>query len=329
MVGVDLADPGLLGPRPRHHRAPPRRHDRSRDRGGETRMTYRVIQWSTGNVGRHALRCIERHPDLELVGAVGALARQGRARTRGSWPGSRPTACSRPTTSTRCSRSTPTASATPRPPTSGPAKRSRTSARILASGKNVVSSSVVSMIYPPHVEPGMREPLEDACATGNVVVLHVGHRSRLGERPAAVRAHRRVRVHRRAARDGGRQLRDLRAADRAVRHDGLRPGARLEAAAVAARRAVVRVGRRREGARGRPRRRDRRAPRGARAPARAARRSTSASAWSKKGTTAAMRFEVQGIVDGEAAHRPRARHPPRRRPRAPTGRNRSGTAATA
>ena len=31
-------------------------------------MTYRVIQWSTGNVGRHALRCIERHPDLELVG---------------------------------------------------------------------------------------------------------------------------------------------------------------------------------------------------------------------------------------------------------------------
>ena len=31
-------------------------------------MSYRVIQWSTGNVGRHALRCIERHPELELVG---------------------------------------------------------------------------------------------------------------------------------------------------------------------------------------------------------------------------------------------------------------------
>jgi len=31
-------------------------------------MKYRVIQWSTGNVGRHALRCIDRHPDLELVG---------------------------------------------------------------------------------------------------------------------------------------------------------------------------------------------------------------------------------------------------------------------
>src|SRR5437879_2202514 len=31
-------------------------------------MGYRVVQWSTGNVGRHALRCIIGHPDLELVG---------------------------------------------------------------------------------------------------------------------------------------------------------------------------------------------------------------------------------------------------------------------
>src|SRR2546426_10615590 len=31
-------------------------------------MPYRVIQWSTGNVGRFALRCIIGHPELELVG---------------------------------------------------------------------------------------------------------------------------------------------------------------------------------------------------------------------------------------------------------------------
>ncbi|MFM8971850.1 MAG: dihydrodipicolinate reductase, partial [Actinomycetota bacterium] len=31
-------------------------------------MALRVIQWSTGNVGRASLRCIIRHPDLELVG---------------------------------------------------------------------------------------------------------------------------------------------------------------------------------------------------------------------------------------------------------------------
>jgi hypothetical protein len=31
-------------------------------------MTYRVVQWSTGNVGRHAIAGIVAHPDLELVG---------------------------------------------------------------------------------------------------------------------------------------------------------------------------------------------------------------------------------------------------------------------
>ena len=31
-------------------------------------MTYRVIQWSTGNVGKHAIAGIDRNPALELVG---------------------------------------------------------------------------------------------------------------------------------------------------------------------------------------------------------------------------------------------------------------------
>jgi len=31
-------------------------------------MPYRVVQWATGNVGRHALAGIDAHPDLELVG---------------------------------------------------------------------------------------------------------------------------------------------------------------------------------------------------------------------------------------------------------------------
>ena len=31
-------------------------------------MTYRVVQWSTGNVGRHSLAGIDVHPELDLVG---------------------------------------------------------------------------------------------------------------------------------------------------------------------------------------------------------------------------------------------------------------------
>jgi hypothetical protein len=31
-------------------------------------MTYRVVQWTTGNVGRQAVQAVVNHPDLELVG---------------------------------------------------------------------------------------------------------------------------------------------------------------------------------------------------------------------------------------------------------------------
>lgn len=42
-------------------------------------MTYRVIQWATGNVGRAAVEGIVAHPELELVGAwVHAEAKVGR-----------------------------------------------------------------------------------------------------------------------------------------------------------------------------------------------------------------------------------------------------------
>ena len=246
MVGVDLADPGFWD---RGLDIIERRldaDDRSRDRGRETLVTYRVIQWSTGNVGQHALRLHRRASRSRARRAVGAQRRQGRPR-RGRARRHRPDRrASRPTTSTRCSRSTPTASVTPRPPTCVPAKRSptwrassrraRTSCRARSCRSSTRRTSPASM----------RKPLEDACIEA-----------------ATCRASRRASIPGWAndllplvltgtceyiddgARDGGRQLRDLRAADGAVRHDGLRPGARRDAAAPHPRRAVVRVGWRR------------------------------------------------------------------------------------
>ena len=42
-------------------------------------MTYRVVQWSTGNVGRHTIAGIDARPDLELVGVwVSNPAKQGK-----------------------------------------------------------------------------------------------------------------------------------------------------------------------------------------------------------------------------------------------------------
>ncbi len=42
-------------------------------------MTYRVVQWSTGNVGRHSIAGIDAHPELELAGVwVSSEAKAGR-----------------------------------------------------------------------------------------------------------------------------------------------------------------------------------------------------------------------------------------------------------
>ncbi len=81
--------------------------------------TYRVVAWSTGNVGVHAIAGIDARPDLELVGVwvsnpdkvgrdAGDLAGLGRNL---GWPP--------PTTSTGCSRSSPTSWCTPPWPTTG------------------------------------------------------------------------------------------------------------------------------------------------------------------------------------------------------------------
>ncbi len=129
-------------------------------------MKYRVIQWSTGNVGKHALRCIERHPDLELVG-LWVHSPEKAGKDAGELAGLAPNGVLATNDvdallalDADCVCYTATADLRP-----GEAMQDLE--RILASGKNVVSSSVVPMIYPPHVPDGMREPLEAACRTGN------------------------------------------------------------------------------------------------------------------------------------------------------------------
>ncbi len=44
-------------------------------------MTYRVIQWASGGVGRAAMQGVLDHPDLELVGCwVHSADKDGRRR---------------------------------------------------------------------------------------------------------------------------------------------------------------------------------------------------------------------------------------------------------
>jgi len=127
-------------------------------------MRYRVIQWSTGNVGRFALRAILGHPELELVGLWVSGAKAGK--DAGELCGARHCGV-------RATRDADallaldadcvcyTATADLRP-----FEAIEDVCRILASGKNVVSSSIVPLVHPQSFFAETREKLEAACREG-------------------------------------------------------------------------------------------------------------------------------------------------------------------
>jgi 4-hydroxy-tetrahydrodipicolinate reductase len=128
-------------------------------------MAYRVIQWSTGNVGAFALRCILDHPELELAGLwVHGAAKDGRDAGE---------LCGRPPAGVTATRDAErllaldadcvcyTATADLRP-----FEAIEDICRILAAGKDVVSSSVVPLVHPKSFFPEVRDRLEEACRTG-------------------------------------------------------------------------------------------------------------------------------------------------------------------
>jgi hypothetical protein len=130
-------------------------------------MPYRVIQWSTGNVGRLALKAIIRHPDLELVG-LWVHGRDKVGRDAGELCGLGPVGV-RATNDVGALLALPadcvsyTATGDLRP-----AEAVDDICRILEAGKNVVSTSVVPLVYPPAVDPSLVEKLTAACRKGRV-----------------------------------------------------------------------------------------------------------------------------------------------------------------
>jgi 4-hydroxy-tetrahydrodipicolinate reductase len=136
-------------------------------------MPLRVIQWSTGHVGIHALRAIIRHPDLELVGLwVHSADKAGR--DAGDL-------CDLPATGVRATNDVDallalnadcvcyTATADLRP-----WEAIDDIERILASGANVVSSSMVQLLHPKTADKAMVERLEAACREGGTTCFFSG-----------------------------------------------------------------------------------------------------------------------------------------------------------
>ena len=143
-------------------------------------MTYRLIQWGTGNVGRHALRTIVERPDFELVG-VRVYNPDKVGQDAGALLGVEPTGvlatndvdavlaldadcvCYAPLGTTLDDYTQPLDDL----------------CRLLESGKNVVSSAVEYYAYfqpgiAPHRVGDARERLASACSAGRSSFYHVG-----------------------------------------------------------------------------------------------------------------------------------------------------------
>jgi len=125
----------------------------------------RIVQWATGSVGRHAVAAVHDHPDLELVGAlVYSDAKAGR--DVGDICGIGDigiTATTDPdeivALDADCVLYMPQGEMNPMGALDD-------ICRLLASGKNVVSTAVTGLIYPRSLGEKVVQRLESACAEG-------------------------------------------------------------------------------------------------------------------------------------------------------------------
>ena len=130
-------------------------------------MTYRVVQWATGNVGRHAIKAILDHPDLELVGVhVTSPAKAGQ--DAGELVGRDPVGVIASADldellalDADCVAHMPLPS---KQVGDDPDKDTADLCALLAVGKNVVTT--VGYVYPKAYGKEVVDRLEEACAAG-------------------------------------------------------------------------------------------------------------------------------------------------------------------
>ena len=210
------------------------------------RCRLRVIQWSTGNVGT-ARPALHHPPSRPRAGRpVGAQRRQGRDGRRRAVRPRRPTGVLATNDvdallalDADCVCYTATADLRPWEAVDDIVPHPR------VGQERGVELGRAAAVPAARARPGDGRAARSRVPEGGTLVLHLGHRSRVRQRPAADRADgRRASTSTRCASMEIVELRHLHAARGAVRHDGLRQAARLHAAAVVPGRAVVRVGRR-------------------------------------------------------------------------------------
>ncbi|MGV0745222.1 NAD(P)H-dependent amine dehydrogenase family protein [Mycolicibacterium sp. XJ870] len=127
----------------------------------------RVVQFSTGNVGRHSLRAIIGRPDLELVG-VHAANPDKIGRDAAELCGlSEPTGVIATDDIDALIALEPDCVVYTALGETRPMEAIEQMSKLLAAGINVVGTSMVWLVTPRQADDWLRVPLEQACAAGN------------------------------------------------------------------------------------------------------------------------------------------------------------------
>ena len=145
--------------------APPGRRMKGRSRYASA-MSYRVVQWGTGNIGYHSLRHVIEHPDYELVGLhAHSPEKLGKdAAQIASLPGATGVVATGDIDALLALE--PDCVLYMVNGEIRPEETVAELARTLRAGINVLSTAMVFLIHPPAADPAIREPLEKACEQG-------------------------------------------------------------------------------------------------------------------------------------------------------------------
>lgn len=128
-------------------------------------MTYRVIQWATGTVGIHAVPAIVAHPELELAGLwVHSDSKAGK--DAGELCGGAPAGVTATQDADALLALDADAICYMANSDLRPDQVVDDIARMLASGKNVVNTSYVPLLFPNAGGDGVYEKLQAACLEG-------------------------------------------------------------------------------------------------------------------------------------------------------------------